>query len=357
MRYGLACLKMEGLDTSWRSRAPTVNESYVAWLQTQEALEKDEEDKECKRRQSTVEMLHTQQRALVMCLEVVSSAFANTALPNILEGQEQSCWKLDRRQNNFEELFGKRKNEETFKRHMRMTESSFEKLLDLVRDRLQPSRFSKLDYMSPRRIRTLTVLRLAHGYTFHSLVQLFAIGVSSAQKYYARGIEAICGLRVQFIRMPSTEADIASCIASFTGRGFPFACLAVDGCHVKVELVDQFDSLQDFICYKGFYSLNNMAYVDWNGMFRALLCGWAGSSADGGVIKEMHFTKMLQVGKRVHGWIDLGSAGVLTGLMLTPLARYGEWFAHQYAEAVQAYLLPKHFRAHNHFAVASYGIG
>eukprot|EP00963_Diacronema_lutheri_P014461 scaffold2917_cov575-Pavlova_lutheri.AAC.1 len=76
---------MDGLDTSWRSRAPTVNESYVAWLQIQEALEKDEEDKERKRRQSMVEMLHTQQRALVMCLEVVSSAFANTTLPNILE--------------------------------------------------------------------------------------------------------------------------------------------------------------------------------------------------------------------------------------------------------------------------------
>eukprot|EP00963_Diacronema_lutheri_P010603 scaffold1112_cov354-Pavlova_lutheri.AAC.3 len=187
-----------------------------------------------------------------MCLEVVSSAFANTALPNILEAQERSCWNLNRRQNNFEELFGKRTNEETFKRHMRMTESSFENLLDLVRDRLQPSPFSRLDYMSPRTILTLTVLRLAHGYTFHNLGQLFAIGVSSAQKCYAKGIEAICGLRVLFIRMPSTEADIASCIASFSERGFPSACLVVDGCHVKVELADHFDSLQDFVCYKGF---------------------------------------------------------------------------------------------------------
>eukprot|EP00963_Diacronema_lutheri_P010602 scaffold1112_cov354-Pavlova_lutheri.AAC.2 len=38
-----------------------------------------------------------------------------------------------------------------------------------------------------------------------------------------------------------------------------------------------------------------MAYVDGNGMFRAVPCGWAGSCADGGVIMEMHFTKMLQL--------------------------------------------------------------
>lgn len=149
--------------------------------------------------------------------------------------------------------------------------------------------------MSPRRTLALTILRLAHGLTYLQLGQLFAIGISSAHRCYVRGLEAICSLRERFIRMPSTERDIASCIASFSGRGFPNACLAVDGCHVKVELTDQFDALQDFICYKGFYSLNNIAYVDGKGMFRAVLCGWAGSSADGGLVKEMQFTRMLQV--------------------------------------------------------------
>ena len=299
--YAILGVKMDAPDVSWRSGGGDVGESYAAWLQMREAFEKDDADKEHERRQNMVEMLNTQQRALVMCLEVVSSVALNNALPNLVADHARSYWKLDRRQNNFEELFGERTDGQTFKRQMRMTEHSFEELLDLVQDRLQPSRFSRLDYMSPRRILTLTILRLAHGYTYHSLGQMFAIGISSAQKCYVRGVEAICSLRERFIRMPSTEADIAACVSSFNGRGFPNACLAVDGCHVKVELADQFHGLQDFICYKGFYSLNNVAYVDGNGMFCAVLCGWAGSSADGGVVREMQFTKMLQVGTPVHG--------------------------------------------------------
>jgi len=272
-----------------------VTESYMTWLRMREALEKEDEDAERERRRIFAEGVQNQQRALAMCLDLVSSVVTNTTIPNAVGGGGRSCWKMDRRQNNFDELFGTRTDEETFKRHMRMTEESFENLLRLVRDMLQPSRYSRGDYMSPRRTLALTILRLAHGLTYLQLGQLFAIGISSAHKCYARGVEAICSLRERFIRMPSTERDIASCIASFSGRGFPNACLAVDGCHVKVELTDQFDGLQDFICYKGFYSLNNMAYVDGKGMFRAVLCGWAGSSADGGVVREMHFTRMLQV--------------------------------------------------------------
>ena len=68
-----------------------------------------------------------------------------------------------------------------------------------------------------------------------------------------------------------------------------------------MELADKFHGLQDFIYYKGFYSLNNVAYVDGNGMFREVPCGWAGSSTNGGVVKEMQFTKMLQAGTNVHG--------------------------------------------------------
>ena len=226
---------MDASDVLWRSGGGNVGESYAAWLQTSKASEKDGEDKEHERRQDMVEMFYTQQRALVMCLKVVSGVAVNNALPNLVADHARSCWKLDRRQNNFEELFGERRDGQTFKRQVRMIEHSFEKMLDLLRDRLQPSRFSRLDYMSPRRIPALTILRLAHGYTYHNLGQMFAIGISSAQKCYARGVDAICSLRVRFIRMPSTEAHIAACVSSFSGQGFPNACLAVDGCYVKVE--------------------------------------------------------------------------------------------------------------------------
>lgn len=73
-----------------------------------EASKKDDEDKENERMQNMVEMLNTQQRALVMCLEVVSNVTLNNALPNLVADHARSSWKLDKRHNNFEKLLGER---------------------------------------------------------------------------------------------------------------------------------------------------------------------------------------------------------------------------------------------------------
>lgn len=186
-----------------------------------------------------------------------------------------------------------------------MTRDSFEKLLDLVRADLEPRSRARGDFSSPRRTLCVTLIRLAHGTSFLQLSETFAIGISTAHRCYRRGIQAICNLKDRFIQMPSSYADLEACIETFAGRGFPNACLAVDGCHVPVELTDQYNGLQDFICYKGYYSLNNVAYVDGKGMFKAVLCGWAGSSADGGVIKEMDFTRILQASGT--GGVDVAS--------------------------------------------------
>lgn len=278
-----------------RSEGNAEGEAWLLWSRTRDAWDDEEEETWRERRRSRARLFDLQNRALLLCVDLVATVAANNALPNILLGGQRSCWKRERRQNNFAELFEERTTDEIFKRQLRMTKASFEKLLRFVESDLVSSRFARGDYLSPQRMLTLTLLRLAHGLTYLQLSQLFAIGISSAHKCFKRGVEAICKLKERFVRMPTTTGDIESCVASFTGRGFPNACLAVDGCHIKVELTDQYHGMQDFICYKGFYSLNNVAYVDGNGMFRAVLCGWAGSSADGGVVKEMQFTKKLLV--------------------------------------------------------------
>lgn len=138
------------------------------------------------------------------------------------------------------------------------------------------------DFISPKRTLTLALMRLAHGASYFKLSESFAITVSIAHKCYTRGIPTICTIKVRFIRVPTTCPDVDACIQSFSWRGFPNACLPVDGCHVKVVLDDRNLGPHDFICYKGFYSLNNIAYIDGNGMLRAALCGWASSCVDVG---------------------------------------------------------------------------
>jgi len=147
---------------------------------------------------------------------------------------------------------------------------------------LAPSKVERGDFMSHRRTLALTLLWLAHLKGFFKLSESFAMGLSIAHGCYKRGIAAISKLQEQFIKEPSTVADVRKLIDNFSGRGFSNACLALDGCHIKVELTDQYHGLQDFICYKGFYSLSNVAYKDGKGFFKVLLYGWARAFADEG---------------------------------------------------------------------------
>jgi len=266
-----------------------------AWLDAKGRREDDEGHQRRKRRQVHEACIGNVTGGMLACMNEACALSPTHRQVVLGGGGERDTWKRERAQNNFTELFGDRTTEEMFKRRVRMTRASFQALLQLVHDDLAPSQFARGDFMSPRRTLALTLLRLAHGTGFLELSESFAIGLSTAHGCYKRGIAAICKLQEQFIKEPSTVADVRRLIDSFCGRGFPNACLAVDGCHVKVELTDQYHGLQDFICYKGFYSLNNVAYVDGKGFFIAVLCGWAGASADGGVVKEMHFTKRLQV--------------------------------------------------------------
>lgn len=269
--------------------------AYHAWIATRDKRDEEEAQEERAWRGERHRRMTRAVQAILSCNSVVHQIATGWVFHAGDMTNERKCWKIARAQNNFYELFKPETPVDTFKRRMRMTRESFEELLDLVSAVLAPGKRARGDFSSPRRTLSVTILRLAHGTSFFELGELFAIGTATAHKCYKRGTEALCSLKDRFIQMPSTAAHIDACIASFRHRGFPNACLAVDGCHVPVEINDQYDRLQDFMSFKGFYSLNNMAYVDGKGMFRAVLCGWAGSSADGGVIKEMDFTSILQV--------------------------------------------------------------
>ena len=97
------------------------------------------------------------------------------------------------------------------------------------------------------------------------LIESSEIGLATTHGCYKRGRAAICKLHERFKRDPSTVADVHQLIESFSDRGFPNACLAIEGCHVKGELANHYHELQEFIWYKGFCSLKNKVYVDGKG--------------------------------------------------------------------------------------------
>ena len=211
----------------WRKpRSIDVENVFRIWAAGKERRERQEGDEEREAKRARNDRITRVMARLLACVQAANGASHVLVLPNAVGvGNERECWKRDRRQNNFTELFDDRTTDETFKRLMRMTRACFWKLLEYVESDLVPSPYARGDFMSPCRILCLTILRLAHGTSFLELSQTFAIGVSTAHSCYRRGIYAILQLKKHFIRPLLTVDEINACIESFKERGFPNACL------------------------------------------------------------------------------------------------------------------------------------
>lgn len=241
------------------------------------------------------------------CLCVASAQWYFCLALNLLgmlcfvqEQQNRLCkdvWKLDRDGcGSFQYLFSEKVSDARFKRVFRMTKGTFERLLLRLSPRLQPSRYARKDHLTPTCILAIVLVRLAHGNTWDMLEYKYGVGRSTAIKAFRVGVDAIIQLLgEQMVRAPETEEEVARLIKIMQHRGFPNACMAVDGSFIPVDLSDPVD-YQSYWCFKGFYAVTCMAFVDGNGKFLAIHVGCPGGCSDAAVIDRMELFQRLRAG-------------------------------------------------------------
>ena len=97
-------------------------------------------------------------------------------------------------------------------------------------------------------------------------------------------VEAICRLQDDFIKFPSTRADIGRKIEGFSEKSkFPNVVAAIDGSYIPIKAPKE--NHEDYFNRKHFYSFLVQGIVDSLGLFLSVATGSPGSLHDSRILR------------------------------------------------------------------------
>ena len=114
----------------------------------------------------------------------------------------------------------------------------------------------------------------------------FGIHVCTVSKTIYEVCRAISfQLGPKYIKLPQNKKQMQKNIAEFEAK---YGCIqafgCIDGTHIPIKRPQE--NSQDYYCYKGFFSLNVQAVVDYRGQFMDVDCRWPGSVHDAKVFSN-----------------------------------------------------------------------
>ena len=153
----------------------------------------------------------------------------------------RSVWERDREEFWFENMWENRHNHDMqLQRRLdfRMNGENFEKLVDIVRPRLE-KQDTQLRKAIPVEKRVAVALwRLSTGNSFRTVSKTFAIGKSSAVSIKREFCSEIFRLSADFIKFPISQLDTAKAIETFKQEcdcKIPQVLGAIDGTHIFIQ--------------------------------------------------------------------------------------------------------------------------
>ena len=120
---------------------------------------------------------------------------------------------------------------------------------------------------------------LATGECYRSCRLMIGLAKPTVVKCCHEFVEAICCLQDDFLKLPSTKADMGRKIEGFSEKSkFPKVVAAIDGSHIPIKAPKE--NHDDFFNQKHFYSFLVQGLVDSSGLFLPVATGFHGSLHD-----------------------------------------------------------------------------
>ncbi|XP_051165273.1 uncharacterized protein LOC127284034 [Leptopilina boulardi] len=180
-----------------------------------------------------------------------------------------------------------------FKNYLRMSVSTFEKLLIKVGESLQ-SYPTREDIISPSEKLIVTLRYLATGESYTSLSRQFRMGIKTIQVFIPETLLILWRtLQPEVLAFPDTVEAWNVLINDFNEKWqFPNCFGSIDGKHVLMQA--QPDTGSDYFNYKNFHSIVLLAMTDANYNFTMVDVGGKGRQSDGGILKNCQFFHALE---------------------------------------------------------------
>ena len=195
------------------------------------------------------------------------------------------AWIIPRNRNFFNKLLSVPESnglrEEAFIENFRMRISCFNNLVALVRPKMQKALFAVREALTVEERVAIGITRFANGTTFSVTGRIFGVGKATAVQCFFDLMKALCGLKDQFIKFPSSNRDCELHIQTFkeyTKCKIPNIIAALDGTLVKIRKPTK--NAVDFFCRKQYYAVNTQLCVGANLKILFMATGFAGSMHD-----------------------------------------------------------------------------
>ena len=166
-----------------------------------------------------------------------------------------------------------------------MKRETFDKLLDLVRDKLERQNTRFRSCIPAEKVLAIALHRLENGISYVTLALLLNVGKSTAIEATQDVVEALNELRKDHIHFSETEDETAESIAIF--REFsklPNIVEAIDGTRVRI-IAPKKDAPDYFSRYQN-HDFQIQAVVDGRKLFLDFEAGYPGSMHDSRVLRN-----------------------------------------------------------------------
>jgi hypothetical protein len=193
----------------------------------------------------------------------------------------------------------------TFTTSFRMTRDSFFNLHALLQPYIEKKQTHLRPTLRSEHRLAIFLYHIAHGDSYTSLSDQFAVGKSTISNIVGDVSKAIVDqLSQRYIRFPTSDEALRSMDFWKEKNGIPGVVGCIDGCHIPI--IQPAHTGTAYCNRKGFYSLNVqgpilpcclcslLAAVDHKRRFIELTVGWPGSVADGRVFANSYLQKNLE---------------------------------------------------------------
>ena len=194
------------------------------------------------------------------------------------------AWVFPRPQNWFQELLNNRALDHWWKENFRVSRATFEFICRLVGPAIVRLNTRLRDAVAVKKRVAVSLWRLATGECYRSCGLMIGLAKPTVVKCCHEFVEAICRLQDDFIKFPSTRAEIGRKIEDFSEKcTFPNVVAAIDGSHIPIKAPKE--NHEDYFNRKHFYSYLVQGIVDSSGIFLSVATGFPGSLHDSRMLR------------------------------------------------------------------------
>ena len=160
-----------------------------------------------------------------------------------------------------------------------MSRATFEYICRLVGPAIARQNTRMRDAIPVEKRVAVSLWCLATGECYRSCGLMIGLAKPTVVECCHEFVEAICRLQDDFIKFPSTRAEISREIEGFTEKSkVPNVVAAIDGGHIPIKAPKE--NHEDYCNRKHFYSYLVQGIVDSSGLFLFVATGFPGSLHD-----------------------------------------------------------------------------